>query len=72
MRYHINVSSRQVVQRSTILNNNPNSFTLNAMQIIKYISLTGAPSPQHITSSMASSYNGVPEINTRHIEAVSM
>ena len=52
------------------IRNTKNFFTHNGKHIMKDISLTGAPSPQHITSSMTPSYIGVPRKNMRHYKAV--
>ena len=72
MRTHINVASRQVIQRPRKLKNTPTSFTHTLMHIIQDISLTGALSPQNFNSSMALPYTGVHTINPRNPKAVPM
>ena len=72
MRSHINVSSKNVLHISIKLSNDPNSFTQNETYIMQDISVTGAPSPQHITSSMEPPHNSAPGINLIHPEAVPM
>ena len=64
--YHINASSRKVLQRSTKLRNNPTFFTYNEKRIMRERYLTGAPSHQHLTSSMIPPSTGVPGKIPRH------
>ena len=52
MKAHINVSSKQVIQKSTKIRNNPTSSIHIVIQIMKEIYLTDALSNQQLTSSM--------------------
>ena len=59
MRAQANVSSGQVVLRSTKHRNIPTPLTHTLMKIKQEIFPTGAPSPQYLISSMQPSYTGV-------------
>ena len=72
MRYQINVSSNQLVQRLTKIRNTPTSTIHILMQIMIEIFLTGNLSPQNITSSMVTSFTDTPRNNLRHLEKVPM
>ena len=67
-RSHINVSSKQVVHKSTKIRNTTSYSTYIVIQITLEIFLTGSLSPQHLTSSMLPSLTGAPRNNLRHIE----
>ena len=67
---HINVSSKKVMHKRTKIRNNLTSSTHIFINITKEIYLTGALSPQHLTSSMVPSLTGFPVNNPRHLEAV--
>ena len=72
MRAHLNIYSRQVVQRYTKHNNNSTSLTYNVIHIMQDISVTGNLSPRQLILSMAPSYTVVLEKNNRHQESVTM
>ena len=52
VRSHINYFSKQVMHKSTKIRKNPTSSTHIVMQIMQEIFLTGALSPQQLTSSV--------------------
>ena len=70
MKAHINVSSNQVMQKSTKISNTPTSSIHILMQIMQEIFQTGVLSHQQITSSMVPYLTGATRNNPIYIEAV--
>ena len=60
VRSHINYFSKQVMHKSTKIRKNPTSSTHIVMQIMQEIFLTGALSPQQLTSSVEPPMNVAP------------
>ena len=72
MKYHINVSSKQVMQKSTKFSYTPTSSTHIVMHITQDIFRTSALLHQQITSIMVTSLTLSLGKNLRHLEAVTM
>ena len=72
MRYHINVSSKQLVQVTTKIMNTPTLFINTVTCIMHKIFLKGALSPQHFNSSMVLELNSAPGNYLKHSEAVTI
>ena len=72
MKAHINISSKQAMQKSTKIRNNPTSSMHIVMHIMQDIYLKYSLSHQQITYSMLPSLTGVTRKNSRHLESVPM